>query len=204
VWLKEFDDARRLTTQFRAEQFDPQKEGFVRVTKPEAHFFLRGGQWIRVTGRTGDVVVSGLPEQGSNPFAGAGGTAAPTRGRLQDVRVQLYETADATSPTLDMEMPNAAFDNESFRIFTEGYTDAGGQQVAADQVKVTVRGKYEFDGRGLTIRWNDRDRRLELLEVAHGERLVVKDPGSLGAQMPGEQALAPARPHSPTGPLQRR
>ena len=47
-----------------------------------------------------------------------------------------------------------------------------------------MRGKYEFDGRGLTIRWNDRDRRLELLEIAHGERLIVKEPGALGMDTP--------------------
>src|SRR4051812_15079961 len=91
VWLKEFDLNRRLTNQFRAEQFVPQKEGFVRVTKPEAHFFLRNGQWIRVTGVTGDVIVSGMPEQGSDPFQSAGG-AAPSRGHLQDVHLQLFET----------------------------------------------------------------------------------------------------------------
>src|SRR3712207_3476368 len=121
-----------------------------------------------------------MPQQGRDPFAGggaggAGGAAAqmPSRGRLDDARRQLAETADAPAPMLDMTMPNAAFDNESFRIYTEGYTDKDGTQVPPDQVKVTVRGKYEFDGRGLTIRWNDRDRRLELLEVAHGERLVI-------------------------------
>src|SRR5687767_1148729 len=189
VWLKQFDESRRLTNQFRAEEFNPQKEGFVRVTKPEAHFFLKGGQWIRVTGKTGDVVVAGLPAagSGSDTFAGAAGGmggAAPSRGRLQDVRIQLYENARATTPTLDMDMNNAAFDNELFRIATEGYTDGTGKQIDADQVKVTVRGEYEFDGRGLTIRWNDRDRRLEMLEVAHGERLLIKDPGALGT-MPG-------------------
>src|SRR5204863_1117726 len=98
-----------------------------------------------------------------------------------------YETADAAAPTLDIDMNNAAFDNESFRIFTEGYTDEHGKRIEADQVKVTVRGKYEFDGRGLTIRWNDRDRRLELLEIAHGERLVIKEPGALGSKRPGAQ-----------------
>lgn len=190
VWLKEFDENRRLTNQFRAEEFHPQKEGFVRVKKPEAHFFMKGGQWIRVTGETGDVVVAGMPESGGggDPFAGMSGSgAAPSRGRLQTVRIQLYDAADSTSPTLDMDMNNAAFDNESFRIFTEGYTDEQGKQIAADQVKVTVRGKYEFDGRGLTIRWNDRDRRLELLEIAHGERLVIKEPGTLGTKMPGAE-----------------
>src|SRR5687768_743642 len=108
VWLKEFDETRRLTNQFRAAEFHPQKEGFVRVSRPEAHFFLKGGQWIRVIGEDGDVVVSGLPEGGENPFAGgAGAQGTPSRGRLRNVRIQFYETAaDGASPTLDMEMNN--------------------------------------------------------------------------------------------------
>lgn len=185
VWLKQFDESHRLTSQFRAEDFNPQKEGYIRVTKPESHFFLRGGQWIRVTGETGDVYVNNLPEKGDDPFASANG-AAPSRGNLKNVHIQMYDTADATAPTLDMETNNAAFDNESFRIYTEAYTDASGKHIPADQVKVTVRGKYDFDGRGLTIRWNDRDRRLELLEIAHGERLIVKDPGALGMKKTGK------------------
>jgi hypothetical protein len=189
AWLKQFDEANRLTHQFRADEYDPQKEGFVRVVRPETHFFLKGGQWIKVTGRTGDVYVSGLPETGSGGDLFAAGGASkpqmPSRGRLNDVRIYLYDTPDAPEPSFDLEVNNAAFDNESFRIFTEAYTDANGKQIPADQVKVTVRGKYEFDGRGLTIRWNDREGRLELLEIAHGERLVVKEPRAIGAKMPG-------------------
>jgi hypothetical protein len=190
-WLKEFDKSKRMTNQFRTEEFVPQKEGFVRVKKPEAHFFLKGGQWLRVIGDTGEVVVPGMNAGGNDPFSGMGGGSAPKSGRLQNVRIQLYEAAGDQTPTLDMEMNNAAFDNESFRIFTEAYTDRSGKQIAADEVKVTVRGKYEFDGRGLTIRWNDLDRRLDLLEIAHGERLVIKDPGALGdRKAPGKQAAA--------------
>jgi hypothetical protein len=185
VWLNQFDESYHLTSRFRAEDFNPQKEGYIRVTKPEAHFFLRGGQWIRVTGETGDVYVNNLPEKGDDPFNSAN-AAAPSRGSLKNVHIQMYDTADATTPTLDMETNNAAFDNESFRIFTEAYSDASGKHVSADQVKVTVRGKYDFDGRGLTIGWNDRDRRLELLEIAHGERLIVKDPGALGMKKSGK------------------
>jgi hypothetical protein len=185
VWLSQFDQSYRLSSRFRAEDFNPQKEGYIRVTKPEAHFFMRGGQWIRVTGETGDVYVNNMPEKGDDPFSSAN-AAAPSRGSLKTVHIQMYETADATTPTLDMETNNAAFDNESFRIFTEAYTDASGNHIAADQVKVTVRGKYDFDGRGLTIRWNDLDRRLELLEIAHGERLIVKDPGAMGMKKHGK------------------
>src|SRR3954469_6409217 len=85
VWMKNVDGGK-LTSQFRAAQFNPQKEGFVRVAEPEAQFFLKGGQWIRVTGATGDVYVSGMPEKGADPFTSANGmSGAPSRGSLRDV-----------------------------------------------------------------------------------------------------------------------
>lgn len=210
VWLKQYDALGRLTNQFRADEYDPQKEGFVRVAKPEARFFMKGGQWIQVRGRSGDVYVSGLPEKsnggGDNLFApaGAGGSGpagTPSRGRLKDVHISLFETPDAQTPSIDMEVDNAAFDNESFRIYTEAYTDADGKQIAADQVKVTVRGKYEFDGKGLTIRWNDRDQRLELLEIAHGERLVIKEPGAMRAKMPAKAPAAKVKQGAGAAPV---
>ncbi len=53
----------------------------------------------------------------------------------------------------------------------------GKNHVDADQVPVLLDGDdYRFDGKGLVIRWNERDRRLQLLEVAHGERLEIKHP----------------------------
>lgn len=214
VWLKQYDAGGRLTNQFRADEYDPQKEGFVRVAKPEARFFMKGGQWIQIRGRSGDVYVSGLPEKsngngggGGDLFASAGGAGSgpagtPSRGRLKDVHISLFETPDAQAPSIDMEVDNAAFDNESFRIYTEAYTDADGKQIAADQVKVTVRGKYEFDGKGLTIRWNDRDQRLELLEIAHGERLVIKEPGAMRAKKaPAKASAAKGKPMAGAAPV---
>src|SRR5690606_14858649 len=140
------------------------------------------GDLIRVRGREGVVVMSRLPEPE------AGGSMAPSeppsRGELIDVEIELFdspEALDADSPdndtsTLRVLLNNAAFDNETARIYTEAAV-IDGQQVPADQIPVTVRGRdYEFDGRGLTIRWNDRERRLELLRIEHGERLVINNP----------------------------
>src|SRR4051812_15722842 len=123
AWLKRFDESRHQTSQFRGDDFVPQKDGSVRVKKPEAHFFLKNGQWIRVIGETGDEYFSNVEPGATDPFSGAGTSrATPSRGTLQIVRLQLFESLDAREPTLDMNMHNAAFDNETFRIFTEAYT----------------------------------------------------------------------------------
>ena len=64
-------------------------------------------------------------------------------------------------------------------ITTEGFEE-GSRVVTADEVPVKMIGsKYDFAGRGLRLRWNDKDGRLDLLEIAHGEQLVVKDSSAL-------------------------
>src|SRR6185369_13823696 len=108
-----------------------------------------------------------------------------------------FEPVDATEPTIVAKMNNAAFDNDTFRIATEAFDDpATGQHVDADQVPVIVRGRdYDFDGRGLVIKWNERDRKLQLLQIEHGESLTIKNPSALSS--PG-LAPAPAPATQPT------
>ena len=49
-----------------------------------------------------------------------------------------------------------------------------------EQPGMAGRGRIgEFDGSGLTLNWNDRDRRLQLLEIAHGGRLMIKNPAKM-------------------------
>lgn len=185
AWVKVFNENWEVASQFRAAEYDPRRDGRVQVAQPESIFFLSGGELIRVRGREGVVVMSRLPEPQS------GGSMAPSeppsRGELIDVEIELFESPEALeadSPDNDTAilrvlLNNAAFDNETSRIYTESAV-IDGRHVPADEIPVTVRGRdYEFDGRGLTIRWNDRDRRLELLRIEHGERLVIRNPHRL-------------------------
>src|SRR5207248_9098630 len=85
---------------------------------------------------------------------------------------------DAPNLGMTIKLNNASFDNQTFKIYSEAY-GRGKNHVEADQVPVVLRGEdYDFDGRGLLIRWNERDRRLQLLEVAHGDRLIIKHPNT--------------------------
>src|SRR5207249_1197380 len=119
-------------------------------------------------------------EDKSNKLGSTGQPAMPTRGKLHNVIVSVFDPVDAPEPTITAKMNNAAFDTDNFRIATESYVDEHGNTVEADQVPVVVRGRdYDFDGRGLVIRWNERDRKLQLLEIAHGESLTVKNASAL-------------------------
>jgi hypothetical protein len=171
-----------LSTEFRAKRFEPRKDGTVDVTEPEATFYLGAktntdGQKLVIRGKTGKVVVPDSANKRSQMRPGT--AAAPTRGQLQDVTLFLYDSEASTEPTLVCTMNNASFDQETFRIQTESY-ERNGKIIPADQVEVQVRGRdYDFDGRGLDIRWNERDRRLQQLDIAHGEQLVVKHPQAI-------------------------
>ncbi|MEA2709270.1 MAG: hypothetical protein QOF78_1871, partial [Phycisphaerales bacterium] len=199
-WIKRFEKGE-LASQFRGVRWEPRGGELVFVTRPEAEFFSGDGQQLlRVEGESGEVTVPGGGQPASNARpggvggAGAGGNfTPPNRGRLQTVKISMYEPADAVEPMLVATMPNAAFDNDTFRIATEAYTDAAGKRIEADQVPVIVTGRdYDFSGRGLVIRWNQGDRKLQLLQVEHGESLTVKNLSALS-----KPTLTPAPPAPP-------
>ena len=197
--MKDFNKLGELSSQYRAEKYLPRKDGTVQLLKPEADFFLGHSQRLHVTGATGDVIIKAAPAA-PGPVAATGAAGAPTRGRLNDVIMTLIDDTipdEAARTILTMRTNNIAFDNESFLITTEGFNAPDGAAVPSDQVPVEVRGQYDFDGRGLTLRWNDRDGRLQLLEVAHGEQLTIVHPsGSNSAR----RAPASATPSPATAP----
>jgi lipopolysaccharide export system protein LptA len=173
----------RLVMEFSAGEYEPTREGTVRVSDAAARFYLGDGRYIALQARRGQVIVSGGAGSARQLASGQGGS--PDRGQMSDVEVELYESRDASAPTLVCVVPVISFDNDTFRIATEA-TEIDGRPVAADEVPVRVRGNdVEFDGRGLTIRWNGLDGRLESLEVPHGERLTIRNADAL---------LGPSRP----------
>jgi len=177
VWVKSFDKNNRLANEFRAAKYDPQGD-LVNVTRPQARFYLDDGAVLLIDAAHGQVVIPAGTGQRETMRDSRG--QAPTRGELYDVTLSLLKTVDATDPILRCTMNNIVFDNDTFRIATEAFTDASGQTIPAERVPVTIRGQdYDFDGYGLVIRWNEVDQRLQLLEVARGDRLVVKNPGAL-------------------------
>lgn len=179
VWIQQFDrETGDLTSEFRAARYDPPQNGVVHVVLPEARFYTRDGQVLTISARSGEVV---MPEQTrkTDRLDSIQG-APPSRGTLYDVFLGVLETPDDNQPSLTCRVPVVAFDYDSLTLYTI-QTEIDGRIVPADRVPVTIRGEeYDFDGQGLTVRWNQRDQRLEQLLIEHGGRLVVKRPGPLG------------------------
>lgn len=178
VFVESFDNKTgNLTRRFRGATWDPQPDGTVKVQQPEAEFFASNGQILRVRGERGEIVV---PSSGAGSADAMSRAQLPTRGKLYNVILRLI-LPGARRPALTCTVNNLSFDNDTFLLATEEFKDASGTIISGDQVPVTVRGEeYDFDGRGVLMHWDERDQRLQLLEIAHGETLTVKNPKALG------------------------
>lgn len=199
LWARTYDRSTgRLTLEFHAEQYEPQADGTVAVTLPEARFHLREGRYIAVSAASGRVVLSGGAGSARQLSQGRGGT--PSRGELRDVTIELFESLRATAPTLTCTLPLVSFDNDTFRIATEA-TVIDGQPVPADRAPVRVVGEdLQFEGRGLVLRWNGMTGQLDSLEIAHGERLTIR-PGSELFPNPLVGAMSPFEPVASAEPI---
>jgi hypothetical protein len=197
VWLSQYDKNGQLISRFSADQYIPQADGTIRVTKPVAQFFLANHQHLEIQGDDGNVVAKDVPRIAQNAFSSAGPPAPPSRGRLNHVRVALVDELK-NAHVLTMKTDNVVFDNETYRISTEGYEDHPGHKIADDEVPVHVTGQIEMEGRGLTVRWNDKDGRLELLQIDHGEYLKITDPS--GFSLGGAKTTS-AKPKTARGVL---
>src|SRR5688572_20688566 len=153
-------------------------ENQVVLREIEATILTEGGSGIiTLSAPTGTVDLEAEAQQEDRLTPEALGTADIAR--LSDVVVRWYETAaDAergpAAALLTLRVNNLIYDNKQFSLFTDDTVIDGGT-VLADDVPVEVRGRdYDFDGRGLLVRWDARTRRPTLFRVARGERLTIK------------------------------
>ncbi len=178
IWVSQYDDQMRLVSQFRASDMLPKAEGIVEALFPEARIPLSGGQVIHLSADRGEMVVKEMP-QTSGTRLGGPMPSMPRRGKMQNVRVNIEDGTGRI--VLAATVNNVAFDFDTFRIFTQAYKNDAGAEVPGDRVKVEVRGDdVDFDGYGLTLRWDDKNGVIRLLEISHGEQLTIKRSQSVG------------------------
>jgi hypothetical protein len=194
VWVTQYDrDTGKRSYQFKADFYDNQPDGTVRVTRPMIEFFLSDGQVVHV--EADDGVLRVAPGADRNTITGVP-VEPPRYGTLKDnVKVQLYASAADQAredPAATLTTTNVQFDNDTFRLFTQEYVDADGHTVHADDVPVTIRAKqYSFDGSGLVMFWDEMTRRLKSLDIAHGKQLIIYDTSGF-SMTPGEGSSGPA------------
>ncbi|MGD0464732.1 MAG: hypothetical protein ABSB74_19785 [Tepidisphaeraceae bacterium] len=193
AWVKQFDQKGQLYYQFKSDYYDPQPDGTVKVTHPVIQFFLSDSQVLQIEGEDGNIRFAPGTDKGvmsNSP------TDPPRYGNLRNVDVKIFPSpAQQAQNAADMTMTltNAQFDNDTYSLFTQEYPLADGKVVHADEVPVTVRAKdFSFNGSGLLMYWNDVDKQLKSLEIAHATDLTVYNSGAFSTQS------APAAAASPT------
>jgi hypothetical protein len=197
AWVKQYDRQGHLQYQFRADIYDPRPDGMVHVTRPVIEFFMGGGQILQIEGEDG--IVSKPPGADRDSLAGAP-VDAPRYGNLRHVTAKIFSSAADLArgqQNLTMTMTNGEFDNDTFRLFTQEYTEPDGHVVHKDEVPVTVRSKdYQFDGSGLVMFWSDLNQQLKSLDIAHGKQLTIYNASafSLAPQSPATQPAPSVAP----------
>ncbi|MDP6987364.1 MAG: hypothetical protein QGG74_04900 [Phycisphaerales bacterium] len=177
-WLQVADDTGRLAQQYRFTHLDPNPQDlpahWIEMQDPEVELFMGGGRLVVLSG---DEAVAYAPRR------------ALEEGRLLgNVVIRMFEPvrggyADPSrdDPALTITTNAAAFDNLSGRIRCAGHLKV---QTPTEQM----------EGRNLQVLLNDRDDRIEYLEIASVDYLLLKDAGT--------KTLAAT--HSPLGPRKRR
>src|SRR5437868_8386384 len=95
AWIRQFDDEGRLASRFRAEKWEPQKNGLVKVVHPEAELYLKGGKEkdgkdksrprVTIRGDDGEVTLQSLPDSSVadkplSPNQGSASAGGPSMG----------------------------------------------------------------------------------------------------------------------------
>ena len=173
------------------------------MVEPQAEFYQYPPgrvQRVCITGKSGDIEVQQTPGGGSS-MSGKGVSGPPKRGWLKDVMIQLFPDELGPSrgkPSLTLVTDNINFDNERFVVRHGRTRGTDGSVIPADQVPIHVTGDYDFEGRGLTLIWNDLEGRLDDLHIAHGEYLTINHPGSGGSSLMGGGDRSHKVPDAPT------
>ena len=183
-FLVVYDDRGRARIRFRSEQWRPISENEWHMTKPEVWQVLSGGQPIHVTADEGQVIVA--REQNDN--------YNPKRGWL---RGNVHILIDRTDEAWRSENPDRALPEQHPEFVVDLWLDD--VEFDLDMARLESKGRIKVqsydatvEGMGLTLVWNEVDRRIDLLEVARGRRIELRrDTGFIEFAVPGADRMHP-------------
>ncbi|MDP7029931.1 MAG: hypothetical protein QF733_06900 [Phycisphaerales bacterium] len=176
-WLQVAGPDGNLAQQYRFSHLDPNPPdlpaNWVQMRDPDVELFMAGGRLITLSGREADAFA---PRR------------ALEEGRLiGDVVIRMFEAAErgyadpsVDAPALTIHTDAALFDNLSGRIACEG------------QLELTTATEHMV-GHGLSVLLNDRDNRIEYLEIKELDFLLLKDAAVQTASRTRPSPSSPAR-----------
>lgn len=171
---------------FQGTTWWPLSDSEFQVTQPTARVLLPGGQLAYVRADMGQIVFQRDDRNNYNPKRGqlTGNVQLfidRTKPEWRKANPELAEPEDHPEAVVKIWMDDVSFDLDLARLETDG-------PIKVQGVDGTV------EGRGLTLIWNEANRRVKLLRIAEGKRAVVQMKGltSLGIGVDDPQAAGAA------------
>ncbi|MCP4758258.1 MAG: hypothetical protein GY894_09285 [Planctomycetes bacterium] len=187
-WLQIAGDDGQLSQQYRFTHLNPNPNDlpthWIRMKDPEVELFMTGGRLVTLAGDEADAYA---PRR------------ALEEGRLiGNVVIRMFDPVNGTAvdpstaaPAMTITTAAAEFDNRSGRITCPGEL-------------FVQSGTEEMRGTGLRILLNDRDERIEYLEIADLDYLLLRDTGN-ARKFAHRPMIHPAiAVHNKTAPSQRK
>lgn len=173
-----YDEHGRPKIRFRSVEWRPIRENEWHMTAPEVRLLLPSGQPVYITADEGQVVVAREESDNYDPKQGwLKGNVHIVIDRTDERWRRLHP--DRAEPEQHPEfivklwMDDVEFDLDSARLWSEG-------AVRVESSDATV------EGTGLTLGWNEVDRRIDLLEIQQGKRMELRqDTALVEFAMPG-------------------
>lgn len=182
--IRVFDERGQAKIVFQCNRWQPLSDTEFHMTDPTVRLLLPGGQLAFVRADQGQVVVQRDENNNYNPKRGS------LRGHVRlfvDRTTPQWRRAhpDRSAPeehpeaVVKMWMDDVSFDLDLARLETAG-------PILVQSPDATV------EGRGLTLVWNEADRRIKLLRIAEGRRASIRMRSlvqlGVGGLVPAEQA----------------
>lgn len=157
VTIVDQNDPTRIASTLRADRFEPIGEGRRRLDQPESWIYLDDGRAIRVNA---DFATMLMPDPNQ----------APESGTLEgNILLRAYDSTPAPgTPASDEQQPTLTARFEKPVEFERRYlrlSSPGRFEIESAQV--------DFAGTDLTVILNDLRNRIEMIDVVHGDTLVI-------------------------------
>lgn len=150
VTMVDKEDPTRVAATLKADRFEPIGEGRRRLDNPESWIYLQDGRAIKITA---DFATMLMPDPNEPPESGT----------LEgNIKIQAFESTDATEPptlTAIFDEP-VEFERRYLRLRSPGHFTISSAQ-------------FDFAGTDLTVILNELRDRVELVDVAQGEHIII-------------------------------
>ncbi len=174
-WVQKTDAQGRLVQQYRCSSLDPDPpdmpDGWIEMEEPEVELFLGKDRVVTISGDRG--------------LANAPGRALESGEISGHVRICIYDgvkpgiALQRDDPSMVMTTPQATFDN---------YLG----EVTCDSEVLIISRQHEIAGRRLTLRFNDRDERLEYLKLAEVDYILLQPGAEPALALAAAPTIGPA------------